>query len=1318
MPKHMDAAGPTTVNITAPFNGAGVGAADRAAFVGVFDIGQGGFNGVFGADGRPFLYYDMGGGIGGLLYTYPQPAPQFCNSALRMIVQSHFDEDHYKTCTLPAFRALLAGGMHMVIPRQPMGIFGGATLDDVLLRLVDVHYWPIAGLTWVRLGATGVDIIKCIGAGKNHNGLAVRIEDPGAANHWVVLPADVHFDPDLFPWDINGHDPDLQVIGISPSHHGARENADHVPRALLGAVRVSAYSLGAGNLFGHPFHEPAAAAGDGVAAYLTSGYVDQGRMQTSGRPISVPNGGPRGSNLAILLSGADQARQGRDPYHAGGPPNLPRAAIALVAAASTAAHQASQGNAYADLMPVAAAWQAATEHHTLREERPVADYLARRGVPAAPIVAAAGAGLQAWLAASLQGNHSADAVDAAVKAGPVARGVAQLVAAAATEAAAQATTLALNAHLAGGHAKTQMNTARRAVLLAVNNGSVPRVQGTNSAQALTGPAASLRCHAPMGLAFDAASGHLLVADTGNSTIGVLDYADGTLLRLAGAPGREGDSDGTGIAARFCRPHGLALRHPTLFIADTGNHTVRALDVTTGAVTTFAGTAQVFGNGDGQGAAMLLNAPRGLAHDPVLDRLYVADTGNHTIRAIDSAGTGTTIAGAPGNAGAIDGRGAAARFNGPAGLALGATGLLYVADQVNHTIRKIAPRGSCITLAGVDQARNTVDGSASDARFNRPAGVAADGAGGFYIADALAHCIRHLSAAGMVTTVAGMAGVPGNANGPGATALFNGPTGLAYAIAAQRLWVADTGNHAIRTIDMAGGAQVATPFGTGVAGHANDVGNAASFNGPVALVLGVTNLIVADRDNHTIRNIDFGTGNVTTLAGSPGFAGPTDGQGAAARLHSPAGLAVANGVLWIADAGNTMLRSMDPACKVVSHACAGIASVAGLAAVANRLYVSDPANHVVHEVVNGNPNLGRTQIGQPAHPGNIDGRAAAVTFRQPAGAAIDPQTGNLVIVDADAATVRMITVAVPWVVTLAGQAGQAGAIDGTCAAARFNQPVAVAAKADGTLHIADAGNNVIRTITPAGAVTTLAGAFNMPADTDGAAAAARFRRPAALALHNHDLYVADQGSDRIRCISGGNVGTVPDVNISFALAAWLLAHGAAGPPAAYPGDPAITALATTLCERAAQAYCMTLAASFGGPASDPAGVIRHSRQPPEAAAHAWGSLVAIPGIEAGVVAAIAAAAALGPAVETQTTGVVVPGAAFDAPGFEQRLLIAAVAALVGMRQGTGTGADNARAAVAAARAASAAARGAPLVGCHRHPSSCGASVCSLMIHEFG
>jgi DNA-binding beta-propeller fold protein YncE len=1314
----------TDTNVQAPFVGVGAGVLDRAAFVGTFDIGQGSFHAVFNADGRPFLYFDMGGGMGGGLFTYPHPEPVFCFQTVRMIVQSHFDEDHYKTSTLAGFQAaLLAAAPLLVIPRQHMGVFDGAAKVNLLGGGIHIHYWPLAGLQMVTLGATGVEIVKCDGNGKNHDGLAIRIEDPGAANEWVLMPADAHYDRNVFDWNVGGQNLDNQVVGIVPTHHGARELTANIPHSLAGGVRVSAYSFGPGNKCNHPFDDPLHADGDGVTKYQGQGYADAGRLQTAGRPLNDPNAGPRGNNLAILLSGATPAATclGGDPNQAPGHADVISAAIAIAAAAATAAHQIAGVTVHGDRLPVAAAYQAALEHHRRRaDDRPVAEYLAQRGLAAAPIVGAAGGGMRAWLATSLHANDSADAAKAAREAEPVARAIAQLVAAAAEACAIRATNVAIIAQAGAGHWQAQIHAARRAVIATTANASATRNDGRDAARLINGPARGVRFAEPSAVVFHpAGGGRLLVADTAGSCIAKLNYGTGATELLAGATRRPGNANGNGIAGRFQKPRGLALDGNRLFVADTGNHTIRTVDVTSGATATWVGAAGAAGSADG-GPLARFDGPRGLAWAPAANTLYAVDSGNHTLRAVDATPLVSTLAGTAGATGATDGFGAAARLNDPSAIAVDARGVLFVSDTGNHTIRKVVPAQAVGTFAGLHGDAQSLDGTALEARFHTPSGIAPDGAGGFFVADAGTNCIRRITAAGVVTTVAGQA-LPGHADAAGALAQFNAPSALYFDAGTSLLWVADTGNNVLRRVEVNNAFTVTTLFGqAGPGAYADGANIAARFDTPRGICASGTGLWVADSGNNVIRHVHLGTGLVTTPIGTAGPAANTDGPGVAARFSGPRAVSPAAGnLLWIADTGNQRVRLVAVDFTVSTPGGQPFNTPVGLAPLAGGITaVLDTHQHAVYRIDAAGALVDR--LGDPAQAATLDGSNATARFTGPQAAVLDPVSNNLAIVDAAAHTLRILVIDRPLVVTFAGIAGTAGSANGTGAAASFKDPAGLAFLAGGDLLVADRGNRTIRRMTPARVVTLEAGAVGSAGDLDGAAAAARFRRPAALTVNGTDVYIADEESHMVRLLdAAGNVTTMHDVVVSDVLAANLLLHGDGAPPLAVPLGGAITAGAVALCNAAAQAYVVAMTSSFGRPGSDfgPGNAHVPARQPPEAALHACASVLAIAGMEPELIAAFCAAAALGPAVEVGTTGLVVPGAAADAAEFQRRLTVAAVAALVGARQ-NGTVAHNARAAVAAARAASAAARGAPLVGCHRHPSNCGANVCSLTIHEFG
>ncbi|HND61800.1 MAG TPA: heme-binding protein [Opitutaceae bacterium] len=310
---------------------------------------------------------------------------------------------------------------------------------------------------------------------------------------------------------------------------------------------------------------------------------------------------------------------------------------------------------------------------------------------------------------------------------------------------------------------------------------------------------SLALPFPVAVAADG-SGNLYVADAATDTIRRVTSA-GVISTLAGSSGQSGPTDGTGGAARFNDPSGVcAASDGTLGVADTGNAIVRRVSAA-GSVSTLAGSATVRGSADGTGAAASFSSPIGVAQDAA-GTYYVADAMNHTIRRVTTAGAVTTYAGFAGAAGNADGTAATARFNHPSGLALDAAGNVYVADSYNNTLRRISTAGVVTTLAGLPGVAGTTDGTGTQALFNNPTGLAIDGAGNIYVADTGNSTIRRVTPAGVVSTVAGLPGIAGLRNGSGLEAWFSQPKALALD-AGGNLYVADTGNAAIRKITPAG-----------------------------------------------------------------------------------------------------------------------------------------------------------------------------------------------------------------------------------------------------------------------------------------------------------------------------------------------------------------------------------------------------------------------------------------------------------------------------------------------------------------------------------
>lgn len=343
---------------------------------------------------------------------------------------------------------------------------------------------------------------------------------------------------------------------------------------------------------------------------------------------------------------------------------------------------------------------------------------------------------------------------------------------------------------------------------------------------------------PLLLASAALAGCGLVGST-SQTAG----SDLAVTTVAGDVGELGSSDGVGTAALFRSPSSAVAVGSTLYVVDTGNGAVRALDLATHAVST---------------VAVGFTNPRGIATDGT--SLYVADTYAHVIQRIDLVTPGVSVfAGASGTQGSADGVGGAARFSYPYGIACDGANL-YVSDTYNETVRVI-----------VISTQN-------------------------------------------VSTLAGTAGAIGSANGTGAAARFFFPYGLA--VVGTDLYVADSSNYTLRRIVISTGAVTTVAGQLGTPGTTDAAGLAAAFDQPTGIATDGSKVYIADAYNHTIRQFDPGSTQVTTIAGLPRDPGSSDGDRYApsgvyvhkpSQLNGPFGLAETGGVLYVTDTGNQTIR---------------------------------------------------------------------------------------------------------------------------------------------------------------------------------------------------------------------------------------------------------------------------------------------------------------------------------------------------------------------------------------------------------------------------
>jgi sugar lactone lactonase YvrE len=319
-----------------------------------------------------------------------------------------------------------------------------------------------------------------------------------------------------------------------------------------------------------------------------------------------------------------------------------------------------------------------------------------------------------------------------------------------------------------------------------------------------GPAA--RFSDPSGIAISTDGAIALVADTQNHTIRKLVLATGMVTTLAGSPRANGSANGVGPAARFFHPEGVALSANGMIalVADTDNHTIRKIVVATAEVTTLAGSPGSPGSANGTGDVARFSSPSGVAL--AAGFALVADTGNHAIRRVDlTTGAVTTLAGSPGSSGGADGAGATARFFSPRGVALSGDGALaLVADTGNHTVRTLAvATGVIATLAGSAGLPGSTDGAGDIVRFRYPRGVAlsTDGSNAL-VADFSNNVIRAITlATGVVTTLAGRPGSSGSSDGVGTGARFSYPASIALSGDGAIVLVADPDNQTLRRLSF-------------------------------------------------------------------------------------------------------------------------------------------------------------------------------------------------------------------------------------------------------------------------------------------------------------------------------------------------------------------------------------------------------------------------------------------------------------------------------------------------------------------------------------
>ncbi len=482
----------------------------------------------------------------------------------------------------------------------------------------------------------------------------------------------------------------------------------------------------------------------------------------------------------------------------------------------------------------------------------------------------------------------------------------------------------------------------------------------------------------------------------------------------------------------------------------------------------------------------------------IGNVYMITTDN-TILKLTPAGVLTTL-------NCTDEPSTGARCNLLRGLAIDSAGNFYAVNFGKNTIHKISPTGLVTTLAGSAGISGNTDGTGSAARFNLPKSVAADNDGNIYVADAGNNTIRKISAIGVVTTLAGSAGINGNVDGVGAVARFSNPSTVTTD-AASNIYVADTGNTVIRKITATG--LVTTFTGSGVDG----VGSSARFGATRGMTTDTMgNVYVADWFNQSIRKITpFGV--VTTLAGATGLPGNADGTGTAATFNHPSNVATdSDGNIYVADVSNQAIRKITPAGVVTTLAKTDIFTfddityqtrAPGITSDhAGNIYVTAPSHRTIYKITPAG--LMTIFAGTFDMSGSSDGVGQNANFCLPSGLATD-SADNIYVADGCNATIRKITPK-GVVTTVAGTAGKAASTDGTGTEAYFMYPSTLAIDNANNIYVGDSVDHTVRKMTPKGVVSTvigMSGVVNLGAGNP----AGSLNLITGIAIHGTSLYIA-------------------------------------------------------------------------------------------------------------------------------------------------------------------------------------------------------------------
>ncbi len=720
------------------------------------------------------------------------------------------------------------------------------------------------------------------------------------------------------------------------------------------------------------------------------------------------------------------------------------------------------------------------------------------------------------------------------------------------------------------------------VLISENLTQTPQVYaGIQNSPGLKNAArAESQFSSPTYLSFNSTSGALYVSDSANHAIRrIQSGADGQVETLAGT-GVAGSSDGG--SATFNSPQGIALDgRGNMWVADSGNHTIRRVNLETGLVETLAGSAGSRGLADGSGSAALFDTPTGIALEveslaaqltreltgdpPPPVRMLVTDTNNGVIRRVSETGSVETLtslgsnsalrAGGGGSESRLDSTAGALQFAAPAGVTSDAFGNIYVTEPGRNQVQVILPDGRTTLLAQ----RNT---------FLEPRGVVITDDGKVLVSDrqSLARSIefgtptiQSISPQRVLNTGGESVTIRGTNFAPGTLVLLGRVLVETSVERSTRVTftapVAASGIRTLTILNRGGVAQTplwvdAVPLGEVAPGNITTIAGGSDFVGdglkgvqaavawPVSTAFAPGGLLIVDRGNHRVRRYDWKTRVVTTIAGTGDRESSGDGGPAvAASLNAPTDALVGQGGnIFIAELGGHRLRMISASTGIISTVAgtgeAGFSGDGGLAVEARlnqpidlvldaegRLLVADRGNNVIRRIDLSDGKISTVAgTGEQAFGGD-GGPASEATLAAPRGLVVDA-SGNIFIADTANDRIRRVEAGTGVIRTVAGT-GETGfsGDEGPATAATLNRPAGIATDANGNIYFADRQNQVIRRIDgETGVIRTIVG--NTQAGfggDDGPAGDALLNRPAGVTVTRSGgfLVIADTLNNRIR-----------------------------------------------------------------------------------------------------------------------------------------------------------------------------------------------------------